>query len=343
MAFHWSSRKPMRVLITGAAGQIGYAIVAMAANGDMLGQDQPVILHLLDIEPAKQALQGVKMELMDAAYPLLVDVVATTDLQEACAGVEVAVMVGGFPRKAGMERKDVMAKNVSIYAQQARALEAHASRDVKILVIANPANTNALMLKEHAPSIPAENITALTRLDHNRALAQIAARAGTHVSNVRNVIIWGNHSSTQYPDVAHGTVDGRPIREVLRGEEDAAWLDGEFVETVQQRGAAVIKARGLSSAMSAASSACDHIHDWFNGTAPGKWVSMGVYGDGSYGQPAGLIYSYPVTCQHGKWKIVQGLEIDSHCAAKLKASADELLEERELALACISEAAAAAQ
>eukprot|EP00882_Tetradesmus_deserticola_P004325 GHRQ01004569.1.p1 GENE.GHRQ01004569.1~~GHRQ01004569.1.p1 ORF type:complete len:343 (+),score=181.72 GHRQ01004569.1:150-1178(+) len=340
MTSQCSSRKPMRVLITGAAGQIGYAIVAMAANGDMLGQDQPVILHLLDIEPAKQALQGVKMELMDAAYPLLVDVVATTDLQEACSGVEVAVMVGGFPRKAGMERKDVMAKNVSIYASQARALEQHASKDVKILVIANPANTNALMLKEHAPSIPPENITAMTRLDHNRALSQIAVRAGTHVTNVSNVIIWGNHSSTQYPDVNHGTADGRPIRQVLAA--DSEWLDKEFVDVVQQRGAAVIKARGLSSAMSAAASACDHVHDWLNGTAPGKWVSMGVYSDGSYGQPAGLIYSFPVTCQHGKWKIVQGLEIDERSAAKLKASADELVEERELALQCIKETAAAA-
>eukprot|EP00878_Enallax_costatus_P010488 GHUV01010950.1.p1 GENE.GHUV01010950.1~~GHUV01010950.1.p1 ORF type:complete len:338 (+),score=100.16 GHUV01010950.1:186-1199(+) len=320
------ARAPKTVLITGAAGQIGYAIVAMAAGGKMLGLQQPIILHLLDIEPAKQALEGVKMELLDAAFPLLIDVVTTTDVEAACKGVDVAVMVGGFPRKAGMERKDVMAKNVSIYATQAKALEKHANPDVKILVVANPANTNALMLKEHAPGIPAENITAMTRLDHNRALAQ-----------VKNVIIWGNHSSTQYPDVNHGTVEGKPIKEVLK--DSSEWLDNEFVDVVQQRGAAVIKARGLSSAMSAASSACDHIRDWVNGTPEGTWVSMGVYSDGSYGTPAGLIYSFPCTCKDGKWSIVQDLTIDAHSAEKLRITADELTEERALALECIGDAA----
>jgi malate dehydrogenase len=224
---------------------------------------------------------------------------------------------------------------VSIYATQAKALEAHASKDVKILVVANPANTNALMLKEHAPSIPAENITALTRLDHNRALAQVSERAGVHVTQVKNVIIWGNHSSTQYPDVAHGTVDGKPIREVLASSTE--WLDGEFISVVQQRGAAIIKARGLSSAMSAASSACDHMHDWLLGTPEGTWVSMGVYSDGSYGQPEGLIYSYPCTCKEGKWSIVQGLELGPLAQEKLKTTADELVEERLLALECIGE------
>jgi malate dehydrogenase len=302
----------------------------------MLGLDQPVILHLLDIPPAAEALQGVKMELIDAAFPLLQDVVATTDVEEACKDVDIAVMLGGFPRKAGMERKDVMSKNVSIYAAQAAALEKNASKDVKVLVVANPANTNALMLKEHAPSIPAENITALTRLDHNRALAQVAQRAGVHVTDVKNVIIWGNHSSTQYPDVNHGTVQGKPIREVLADSAD--WLNTDFITTVQQRGAAIIKARGLSSAMSAASSACDHVRDWVCGTAEGSWVSMGVYSDGSYGQPAGLIYSFPVTCKAGQWTIVQGLSIDPFSAEKLKATSEELVEEKSLALECIGEA-----
>lgn len=324
-----------RVLITGAAGQIGYALCPMVARGAIFGPEQPVILHLLDIEPAAQALEGVKMELLDAALPLLEDVVVSTKPEEACKGVDVAVMVGGFPRKAGMERKDVMSKNVSIYATQAAALEAHASKDVKVLVVANPANTNALMLKEHAPSIPAENITALTRLDHNRALAQVAERAGVHVTKVKNVIIWGNHSSTQYPDVAHGTVDGKPIREALA--DSTEWLDGEFITVVQQRGAAIIKARGLSSAMSAASSACDHMRDWVQGTPEGTWVSMGVYSDGSYGQPEGLIYSFPCTCKDGKWSIVQGLELGPLAQEKLKITSDELVEERLLALECIGE------
>jgi len=331
-----ATKSAVHVLITGAAGQIGYALAPMVARGVMLGPDQPVVLHLLDIEPAAQALEGVKMELLDAAFPLLQGVVISTKPEEACKGVDVAVMLGGFPRKAGMERKDVMGKNVSIYAAQAAALEKHANKGVKVLVVANPANTNALMLKEHAPSIPAENITALTRLDHNRALAQVAERAGVHVTEVKNVIIWGNHSSTQYPDVNHGTVNGKPIREVLA--DSAEWLDGEFITVVQQRGAAIIKARGLSSAMSAASSACDHVRNWVLGTPEGTWVSMGVYSDGSYGQPEGLIYSFPVTCKDGKWSIVQGLPIDDKSAAKLKITADELVEERQLALECIGEA-----
>lgn len=300
----------------------------------MLGPDQPVILHLLDIEPAAQALEGVKMELLDAAFPLLMGVVATTSAEDACKDVDVAVMVGGFPRKAGMERKDVMSKNVNIYKQQSTALEKHANKNVKVLVVANPANTNALILKEFAPSIPAENITCLTRLDHNRALAQIAERCNVHVNEVKNVIIWGNHSSTQYPDVNHGTVSGKPIRQAVN---DDAWLDGEFISTVQQRGAAIIKMRGLSSALSAASSACDHVRNWVLGTPEGSYVSMGVVSDGSYNTPKGLVYSFPVTCKDGQWSIVQGLPIDAASAEKMKITADELTEERTLALECCAE------
>lgn len=306
----------------------------MVAAGRMLGPDQPVILHLLDIEPAKLALEGVKMELLDAAFPLLHGIVTAVDPEEACKDIDIAVMVGGFPRKAGMERKDVMAKNVTIYRDQASAIAKHASKDVKVLVVANPANTNALILKEYAPNVPAENITCLTRLDHNRALAQVAERCNVHNSQVKNVIIWGNHSSTQYPDVNHGTVAGKPIREAVR---DDAWLNGEFITTVQQRGAAIIKARGLSSALSAASSACDHVRDWVLGTpADGSWTSMGVVSDGSYNTPAGLVYSFPVTCKDGKWSIVQGLTIDEFSAAKLKATAEELQEEKDLAYECFA-------
>ncbi|KFM24061.1 Malate dehydrogenase, cytoplasmic [Auxenochlorella protothecoides] len=326
--------EPKRVLITGAAGQIGYALAPLVARGAALGPDQPVILHLLDIEPAKQALEGVRMELVDSAYPLLAGVVATTDVNEAFNGIDVAILVGGFPRKAGMERKDVMSKNVSIYKAQAAALEKHGSKNAKILVVANPANTNALILKENAPSIPAENITAMTRLDHNRALGQLSERTGTHVGKVRNAIIWGNHSSTQYPDVNHATVDGKPAREVVK---DDAYLDGEFITTVQQRGAAIIKARGLSSALSAASSACDHIRDWVLGTPEGTFVSMGVLSDGSYGAPKDVIFSFPVTTKDGKWSIVQGLDIDERSAQLLKTTGDELVEEKALAQECLAD------
>jgi len=313
-------------------GQIGYAICPQIARGAMLGPNQPVILHMLDIEPAKQALEGVRMELIDAAYPLLVDVIATTDVEVACKDVDIAVMVGGFPRKAGMERKDVMSKNVAIYKSQAAALENNAKKDCKVVVVANPANTNALILKEHAPSIPDENITCLTRLDHNRAIGQLSERSGTHNAKVRNVIIWGNHSSTQYPDVNHATIDGTPARSVIN---DDGWLDGEFISTVQQRGAAIIKARGFSSALFAGSSACDHIRDWVLGTPEGTFVSMGVMSDGSYGAPKGVIYSYPVTCKDGKWSIVQGLSIDERSAGLMKATGDELVEEKELAMSLL--------
>ncbi|KAK1260835.1 Malate dehydrogenase, cytoplasmic [Acorus gramineus] len=331
------AKDPVRVLVTGAAGQIGYALVPMIARGVMLGPDQPVILHMLDIPPAAEALNGVKMELVDAAFPLLKGVVATTDVVEGCTGVNVAVMVGGFPRKEGMERKDVMSKNVSIYKSQASALEKHAAANCKVLVVANPANTNALILKEFAPSIPEKNITCLTRLDHNRALGQVSERLGVQVSDVKNVIIWGNHSSTQYPDVSHATVKSggaeKAVKELVSDDE---WLKEEFIKTVQQRGAAIIKARKLSSALSAASSACDHIRDWVLGTPEGTWVSMGVYSDGSYNVPAGLIYSFPVTCRNGEWTIVQGLEIDEFSRKKLDATAEELTEEKALAYSCLS-------
>lgn len=330
-------KDPITVLVTGAAGQIGYALVPMIARGAMLGPDQPVIIHMLDIEPAAEALKGVKMELIDAAFPLLKDVVATTDAVEACKGVNVAVMVGGFPRKEGMERKDVMSKNVSIYKAQASALEHHAAPDCKVLVVANPANTNALILKEFAPSFPAKNITCLTRLDHNRALGQVSEKLNVHVGDVKNVIIWGNHSSTQYPDVNHATVKTaageKPVRELVANDQ---WLNTEFISTVQQRGAAIIKARKFSSALSAASSACDHIRDWVLGTPKGTWVSMGVYSDGSYGVPAGLIYSFPVTCEKGEWSIVQGLKVDEFSRAKMDATAKELVEEKSLAYSCLN-------
>ncbi|KAM0934301.1 putative malate dehydrogenase [Dioscorea sansibarensis] len=327
----------VRVLVTGAAGQIGYALVPMIARGAMLGPNQPVILHMRDIPPAAEALNGVKMELIDAAFPLLKGVVATTDVVEACSGVNIAIMVGGFPRKEGMERKDVMSKNVSIYKSQASALEQHASPNCKVLVVANPANTNALILKEFAPSIPAKNITCLTRLDHNRALGQISERLNVHVSDVKNVIIWGNHSSTQYPDVNHATLttkDGeKPVKQLIA---DDKWLNGEFITTVQQRGAAIIKARKLSSGLSAACSACDHVRDWVLGTPKGTWVSMGVYSDGAYDIPPGLIYSFPVTCENGEWSIVQGLKIDKFSRGKMDATANELAEEKSLAYSCLA-------
>lgn len=330
-------KDPLRVLVTGAAGQIGYALVPLIARGAMLGPNQPVIIHMLDIEAAAETLQGMKMELIDAAFPLLDGVVATTDVMEACKDVDIVIMLGGFPRNEGMERKDVMAKNVSIYKAQASALEEHAASDCKVVVVANPANTNALILKEFAPSIPAKNITCLTRLDHNRALAQISEKLDVQVSDVKNVIIWGNHSSTQYPDINHAMANTdkgwKSVRELVGDDQ---WLKSEFITTVQQRGAAIIKARKLSSALSAASSACDHIHDWVLGTPKKTWVSMGVCSDGSYGIPQGLIYSFPVTCENGEWSIVKGLKIDEFSREKMDATAKELMEEKSVAYSCLN-------
>ncbi|XP_024987676.1 malate dehydrogenase-like isoform X1 [Cynara cardunculus var. scolymus] len=322
-------KDPVIVLVTGAAGQIGYALVPMIARGAMLGSDQPVILHMLDIEPAADILEGVKMELMDGAFPLLKGVIATTDVNEACKGVDIAIMLGGFPRRKGMGTKALISKNVGIYKTQALALEQHADPNCKVLVVANPANTNALILKEFAPSIPEENITCLTRLDHNRALSQISANLNVHVGDVKNVIIWGNHSSTHYADANHATVDigvgYKSVRELVANDH---WLDSEFITSVQQRGDAIIKARRLSSALSAASAACDHMRDWILGTPKGTWVSMGVYSDGSYGIQPGLIYSFPVTCEKGVWSIVQGLNIGEFERGKMDDSARELIEEK---------------
>ena len=333
-----SNDEVKRVLVTGAAGQIGYALCPQIARGCMFGPNTKVVIHMLDIPPAETALGGVAMELIDAAFPLLSGVVATTDVADACKGVDVAVMVGGFPRKEGMERKEVMSKNVSIYKQQAEFLAKFAKPDVKVLVVANPANTNALILSENAPSIPKKNITCLTRLDHNRSLGQVALKLSLPVMDVKNCIIWGNHSSTQYPDVNHGhvIVNGvvRSIRSAICDDE---FLSGEFVKTVQQRGAAIIKARKLSSALSAASSVCDHIFDWLNGTPDGSFTSMGVISDGnSYGIPSGIIYSFPCTCDAGEWKIVEGLKIDARSRKLMDATAEELVEEKKIAMECLT-------
>lgn len=329
-------KDPLVVLVTGAAGQIGYALVPMIARGAMLGPDQPVILHLLDIEPAADILKGVKMELMDGAFPLLKGVVTTTDVVEACKGVDIAIMLGGFPRRKGMNNKDLISKNIGIYKAQASALEQHADTNCKVLVVANPANTNALILKEYAPSIPEENITSLTRLDHNRALCQLSDNLNVHVGDVKNVIMWGNHSSNQYPDANHAIVNigvgHKPVKELVA---DDHWLNTGFITNVQQRGEAIIKARRLSSALSAASATCDHMRDWVLGTPKGTWVSMGVYSDGSYGIQPGLIYSFPVTCEKGEWSIVQGLKIDEFAREKMDALEKELIEEKKFAYSCL--------
>lgn len=325
----------VRVLITGAAGQIGYALAPMVCAGAATGKMKRIELRLLDIPVAATALEGVKMELRDAAFDLVDSIDTFVDVEKACEGVDVAIMVGGFPRKVGMERKDVMSKNVAIYQQQASALAKCAKPDVRVVVVANPANTNAAILAKSAPSIPSHNVTCLTRLDHNRALAQLGERANTSTRDVRNVIIWGNHSSTQYPDVNHATIGGKPAREVIG---DDAFLDGDFVTTVRQRGAAIIEARKLSSALSAASSVCDHVYDWLHGTAEGVFTSMGVISDGSYGIKEGLMYSFPVTCSGGKWQIVQNLSIDERSRRLMDESAAELIEELEMAEQCLAEA-----
>ncbi|XP_071736095.1 malate dehydrogenase-like [Rutidosis leptorrhynchoides] len=324
-------KDPLVVLVTGAAGQIGYALVPMIARGAMLGADQTVILHMLDIESAAETLEAVKMELMDGAFPLLKGVVATTDVNEACKGVDIAIMLGGFPLTKG-DRKDLISKNVGIYKAQALALEQHADSNCKVLVIANPANTNALILKEYAPSIAEENITSLSRLDHNRALGQISQNLDVHVSDVKNVIIWGNNLSTLYPDANHASVDvGVGYKSVRELVADDHWLNTDFITNVQQRGDAIIQNQRVSSVFSVASAACDHMRDWILGTPKGTWVSMGVYSDGSYGIQPGLIYSFPVTCEKGEWSIVQGLKIDEFAREKMDALAKELNEEKLLA------------
>ncbi len=318
-------KQPLNVAITGGAGQIGYALAFRVASGAMLGPDQPVNLHLLEITPALAALQGVVMELNDCAFPTLNKVVATDDAQVAFKDCHAALLVGARPRGPGMERKDLLLANAQIFSAQGKALDAVAARDVRVLVVGNPANTNALIAMKNAPSLNPKSFTAMTRLDHNRALSQLAEKTGCHVNDIRNMTIWGNHSATQYPDINHCLVNGKAATSLV----DAAWTEQTFIPTVQQRGAAIIKARGASSAASAASSAIDHIRDWFHGSKEGDWVSMGIPSDGSYGIPEGVIYSYPVVCRNGAYEIVQGLSIDDFSRSRMDATHRELLEERD--------------
>ncbi|MBK6857565.1 MAG: malate dehydrogenase [Microthrixaceae bacterium] len=320
------SKSPVRIAVTGAAGQIGYSLLFRIASGAVLGPDQPVSLQLLEITPALGALEGVAMELDDCAFPLLSSIVKTDDPDVAFGDADIAFLVGSMPRKEGMERSDLLAANGAIFTTQGQALSRSASRDVKVLVVGNPANTNSLIAMNNAPELDPRQFTAMTRLDHNRAMAQLAAKTGTTVNDVKKMTIWGNHSATQYPDLFHAEVAGRNAAEAVN---DQAWLEGEFIPTVQQRGAAIIKARGLSSAASAANAAIDHVHDWVAGTPDGDWVSMAVPSDGSYGVPEGLMSSFPCVCKDGQWEIVQGLEIDDFSRARIDASAAELADERD--------------
>jgi malate dehydrogenase len=317
-------KNPVNVAITGAAGQIGYALAFRVASGQMLGADQPINLMLLEITPALGSLAGVVMELSDCAFPMLHRVVATDDARIAFKDCHVALLVGARPRGPGMERKDLLLANAQIFSAQGKALDAVADRDVRVLVVGNPANTNSLIAKRNAPSLKPANFTAMTRLDHNRALGQLAEKTGAHTTAIRKAIIWGNHSATQYPDLNHATVNGKPAKSLV----DERWITETFIPTVQQRGAAIIKARGASSAASAASAAIDHVRDWILGTPDGDWVSMGVPADGSYGIREGVIYSYPVTCRDGRYSIVQGLAVDAFSRAKMDATDKELREER---------------
>ena len=316
---------PVKVAVTGAAGQICYSLLFRIASGSMLGPDQPVELRLLEITPALKALEGVVMELDDCAFPLLSKVEIGDDAAKVFDGVNLACLVGARPRTKGMERGDLLEANGAIFKPQGRALNDHAADDVKVLITGNPANTNALIAMSNAPDIPAERFNALTRLDHNRAVAQLAKKLSVPVTEIKKMTIWGNHSATQYPDVFHATVGGRPAAELV----DQAWLESDFLPKVQQRGAAIIEARGASSAASAANATVDHMRDWVNGTAEGDWVSMSVPSDGSYGVPEGLISSFPCTTSGGAYTIVQGLEIDEFSRGKIDASTAELGEERE--------------
>jgi malate dehydrogenase len=318
-------KKPVTVTITGAAGNIGYALAFRVASGQMLGTDQPINLNLLEIPAASAQVQGVLMELNDCAFPTLNKVTATADAQVGFKDCDFALLVGARPRGPGMDRNDLLLENAKIFSAQGKALDAVASRDVRVLVVGNPANTNSLIAQRNAPSLSPTRFTAMTRLDHNRGLAQLTEKAGAPLGDVKKVIIWGNHSATQYPDLHHATVAGRPALSVV---EDS-WFKSDFIPTVQQRGAAIIKARGTSSAASAAAAALDHIHDWMLGTPAGDWVSMAVPSDGSYGIPEGVIYSYPVTCRAGEYSIVQGLEINDFSRDKMTATHRELLEERD--------------
>jgi malate dehydrogenase len=313
------------VTITGAAGQIGYALAFRVASGQMLGSDQPVNLHLLEITPALPSLTGVVMELSDCAFPTLNRVVATDDARQAFKDCQYALLVGARPRGPGMERKDLLLANAQIFSAQGKALDAAAHRDVRVLVVGNPANTNALIAATNAPGLERRNFTAMMRLDHNRALGMLALKTGSHVTTIRRMIVWGNHSATQHPDIAHCTVGGKPAKSLV----DATWYRDEFIPAIQQRGAAVIKARGSSSAASAASAAIDHMRDWALGTPEGDWVSMAVPADGSYGIAEGVMYSYPVTCKDGRYTVVHGLAIDDFSRERMDATHRELLEERD--------------
>ncbi len=318
-------KKPLTVTITGAAGQIGYALAFRVASGQLLGADQPVNLNLLEITPTLPALQGVVMELNDCAFPLLNSVTATDDAKVAFRDSNVALLVGARPRGPGMERKDLLLANAAIFSAQGKAMNEVADRNIKVLVVGNPANTNSLIARANAPDLNPRNFTAMTRLDHNRALAQLAEKTGKHTTDIRRLTIWGNHSSTQYPDLSHTTVGGVAATSLV----EQSWIESTFIPVVQQRGAAIIKARGASSAASAAAAAIDHVYTWVNGTAEGDWISMAVPSDGSYGIAEGVIYSYPVTTQNGEYQIVQGLSVDAFSRTRMDASHAELLEERD--------------
>ncbi len=315
----------VKVTVTGGAGQISYGLLFRIASGAMLGEDQPIILQLLEITPALDALKGVAMELDDCAFPLLESIVCTDDANVAFKDSDYALLVGARPRGPGMERKDLLEANAAIFSAQGKAINAVASRDIKVLVVGNPANTNALIAQRNAPDIDPRNFTAMTRLDHNRAMTQLAQKTGNAVSAVTHMTIWGNHSATQYPDLFHAKVNGESATDLI----DQAWYKETFIPEVQQRGAAIIAARGASSAASAANAAIDHMRTWALGSAANDWVSMGIYSDGSYGIAEGLIYSFPVTCSNGDWAIVQGLEIDAFSQEKMDATEKELTEERD--------------
>lgn len=317
-------KQPVRVAVTGAAGQISYSLLFRIASGQMLGADQPVILQLLEIEPAMEALSGVVMELDDCAFPLVTEIIQTSDPNVAFKDIDYGLLVGSRPRGPGMERKDLLEANAAIFSVQGKALNDHASRDVKVLVVGNPANTNCLIAQRNAPDLDPRQFTAMTRLDHNRAMTQLAQKTGKHVTSVTGLSIWGNHSATQYPDITAASVDGTSAMDLV----DQDWVVNDFIPTVQQRGAAIIKARGLSSAASAANAAIEHVRDWALGSN-GTVVSMGVYSDGSYGIDEGLIYSFPCTCEGGDWSIVQGQAITDFSQEKMTATETELKEERD--------------
>jgi malate dehydrogenase len=318
-------KAPVRVAVTGAAGQISYSLLFRIAAGEMLGKDQPVILQMLEITPALNALKGVAMELDDCAFPLLAGMVQTDDANVAFKDADYALLVGARPRGPGMERKDLLEANAAIFSAQGKAINDVASRDIKVLVVGNPANTNALIAQRNAPDIDPRNFTAMTRLDHNRAMTQLAQKTDKSINDITTMTIWGNHSSTQYPDLHHTKVEGKIAIDLV----DQSWYEDDFIPTVQKRGAAIIDARGASSAASAANAAIFHIRDWALGTPEGDWTSMGVYSDGSYGIQEGLIYSYPCVCKNGDWEIVQGLDVNDFSRSKMQATEEELAEERD--------------